>query len=75
MEKFKCIKTIDSDLYGYRMDFKEGNIYDRIKHDNCKKNKELILISEQKGEFMVARHWLHYKFDKFFKEHFVVVKN
>lgn len=75
MNKFKCIKTVEDDLYGYRIEFKEGVIYDRANPDGCNENKELILISEQKEEFFVAKHWLHYRFDKFFKEHFAIVKS
>lgn len=75
MDKFKCIKTVDSDFLKHRVHFKEGAIYNRSEYDNPKRNKELTLVSELKEEFIVAKHWVHYKLDRFFREHFEIIND
>lgn len=73
MDKFKCIKTIEENIFGNKIYFKKDSVYERFKFNPKDKDKELILLSEFNEEFMIAKHWLHYKFDRFFKEHFIKI--
>lgn len=72
--KFKCIKEIKDDVFGEKVFFKKDAIYENVQLKRREKKKELVLISEFDSHFMVAKHWLHYKFDSFFREHFIQVK-
>lgn len=82
--KFKCIKTLEFPWYPLneptwhkksspdRFPFIKGEIYESSKFTT---RRCLELINESGSNHSTGVHWLHWCFDKFFKEHFVLVKD
>jgi len=65
---FECIKSLD---FSWQIDphvFIKGRVY----HENHRtiSRTNLSLINEQGESHSVGNHWLHYKFDSFYKEYF-----
>lgn len=83
--KFRCIKTVEMPWYKkneptwhkksspLRYPFIEGEIYESW--DNATTRTYLTLINESNSNHTVGMHWLHWRFTKFYKEHFVRLKD
>jgi hypothetical protein len=65
--RFECIKTVEhppGDKY-----FIEGHIYTSL--DEFSSRTMLYLKDEHSVIYNVASHWLHWSFNKWYKEHFI----
>jgi len=79
--EFKCIKTVEMPWYiknepswhkkssPLRYPFIEGETYES--YNVVTTRTSLELINESNETHGVGMHWLHWRFSKFYKEHFV----
>jgi len=83
--KFKCIETVEFPWFEanepiwhkesspLRYPFIKGKTYGVW--DKTTSRTTLALISESGGRHGVGQHLLHWKFDKFFKKHFIEISD